>query len=410
MTNEAEYKKKVEALEDAFEASYDGIHILDTEGRTLLINKACERIEGITKEDIGDKTINQLVDEGYYDESVTLIVLEEKREVTRIQRVKNGKSILVTGMPVYDDNNNIVRVIVNSRDVTELMNLREKIQEKEDLLNVYKEELNIYNMGKQFVTNSKCMKTVLKTAISVAKVNSNVLITGESGTGKSYIAEIIHNNSNRSEKPFIKIDCSAIPDNLFESELFGYEGGAFTGANVNGKIGLVQMADGGTLFLDEIGEVSIMMQAKLLRFIQEKKFYKIGGKEPIEIDVRIIAATNRNLNEMVSEKTFREDLLYRINVIPINLPPLRNRKEDILTIVLKCIERINNEYGLKRNISKGAMDKLIEYRWPGNIRELENIVERVAVTASDDCIKVDDLPVNIIERPQIHVGGGHIRN
>lgn len=398
MTNEAEYKKRIEALENAFDASYDGIHILDSDGKTILINKACERIEGITKEDIGDKTIQQLVEEGYYSESVTLMVLKEKREVTKIQRVKNGKEILVTGMPIYDDNRVITKVIVNSRDITELSNLREEIREKENLISMYREELEQYNLSKRFTTNSKRMKAVVKTVMSVAKVNSNILITGESGTGKSLIAEIIHNNSQRKDKPFVKIDCSAIPENLFESELFGYEGGAFTGASANGKTGLVQMADKGTVFLDEIGEIPIAMQSKLLRFIQEKRFYKVGGEKPIEIDVRIISATNRDLTEMARQKTFREDLLYRLNVIPLELPPLRERKEDIPALILKCLEKINDEYGMERKLSARVMDKLIEYDWPGNIRELENIVERIAVTAAGDSISDDDIPMSIMRR------------
>lgn len=406
MANEAEYRRRIEALEEAFEASYDGIHILDSDGRTLLINKACERIEGITKEDIGDKTISRLVEEGYYDKSVTLMVLDEKREVTELQRAKNGKSILVTGMPIYDDSGEIVRVIVNSRDITELMDLREQLRHKENLLNMYKEELNFYNMRSKFIANSKPMKMVIKTAVSVAKVNSNVLITGESGTGKSLVAEIIHKNSSRKERDFVKIDCGAIPDNLFESELFGYEGGAFTGADSKGKAGLVEMADGGTLFLDEIGEISPMSQAKLLRFIQEKQFYKIGGKEPVEVDVRIIAATNRDLEEMVKEKAFREDLLYRINVIPIEIPPLRKRKEDILPLVLNRLRKINNEYDMKRSISTKAMDKLIEYGWPGNVRELENVIERIAVTASGDEIKAEELPETLLGNSKFYLGGG----
>lgn len=406
MANEAEYRRRIEALEEAFEASYDGIHILDSDGRTLLINKACERIEGITKEDIGDKTISRLVEEGYYDKSVTLMVLDEKREVTELQRAKNGKSILVTGMPIYDDSGEIVRVIVNSRDITELMDLREQLRHKENLLNMYKEELNFYNTRSKFIANSKPMKMVIKTAVSVAKVNSNVLITGESGTGKSLVAEIIHKNSSRKERDFVKIDCGAIPDNLFESELFGYEGGAFTGADSKGKAGLVEMADGGTLFLDEIGEISPMSQAKLLRFIQEKQFYKIGGKEPVEVDVRIIAATNRDLEEMVKEKAFREDLLYRINVIPIEIPPLRKRKEDILPLVLNRLRKINNEYDMKRSISAKAMDKLIEYGWPGNVRELENVIERIAVTASGDEIKAEELPETLLGNSKFYLGGG----
>ena len=334
-------QKEVVTLKASIDASYDGIHILDNEGKTILINKACERIEGITFNDIGNKTISQLVKEGFYDESITLQVLETKKNVTRVQTVKNGKKVLATGMPIFDDSGNITRVIVNSRDLTD------------------------------------------------------VLLSGESGTGKTLFAKLIHQCSKRADSAFIKIDCGAIPETLFESELFGYVKGAFTGADQKGKIGMIELADKGTLFLDEIGEVPLFMQTKLLRLVQEKKFNKVGSEEETSVDIRIVAATNKDLIDMVDNGTFREDLYYRINVIPIKIPPLRERKDDISPLIFSFINNYNKENQTDKKVTNQFIDALIKYDWPGNIRELENILERAAVVSKHSILDYEDLPENI---------------
>jgi len=217
-------------------------------------------------------------------------------------------------------------------------------------------------------------------ALRIAKLDATVLIQGESGTGKEIISKIIYKNSARSKGPIIKINCSAIPENLLESELFGYEKGAFTGAHSEGKIGLFELANHGTLFLDEIGELPLPLQAKLLRAIQEKEIMRIGGKKSIPIDVRIIAATNVNLQEAVKEGKFRADLFYRLNVVPLTIPPLRNRKEDIPGLVKHFIAKFNQKYKTNKELDKDAWPVLIEYDWPGNVRELENLIERIIVT------------------------------
>ena len=330
-------QKEVVTLKASIDASYDGIHILDNEGKTILINKACERIEGITFNDIGNKTISQLVKEGFYDESITLQVLETKKNVTRVQTVKNGKKVLATGMPIFDDSGNITRVIVNSRDLTDLTNLQHELEKKQETIEKYHEVLlnnkNIDLLNEKLVIRSSNMKKITGTIINVAKSNSTVLLSGESGTGKTLFAKLIHQCSKRADSAFIKIDCGAIPETLFESELFGYVKGAFTGADQKGKIGMIELADKGTLFLDEIGEVPLFMQTKLLRLIQEKKFNKVGSEEETSVDIRIVAATNKDLIDMVDNGTFREDLYYRINVIPIKIPPLRERKDDISPLI-----------------------------------------------------------------------------
>ncbi|MDX1383722.1 MAG: sigma-54 dependent transcriptional regulator, partial [Thermoanaerobaculia bacterium] len=232
----------------------------------------------------------------------------------------------------------------------------------------------------------------------IADTPVNVLITGETGTGKTYIAQAIHRNSPRNGKPFLTVNCGAIPETLLESELFGHEKGAFTGA-VKEKSGLFQEADGGTLFLDEIGEMSPPMQVKLLRALQEKVIRKVGGNREVAVDTRIIAATNRNLLEMIEEGEFREDLYYRINVIPIHLPPLRQRRDDIPLLVDHFIKKYSEQMAIDApRISVQAMRQLESYDWPGNVRELENLIERTLALCSSDVIEAGDLP------PQVRTG------
>nr|WP_272879099.1 sigma 54-interacting transcriptional regulator [Clostridium sp. Cult2] len=235
------------------------------------------------------------------------------------------------------------------------------------------------------------MEQVVMKALKVSSFDCNVLINGESGVGKEGIAQIIHSSSNRSNHPFVKINCASIPNDLVESELFGYEKGAFTGAKIDGKSGFFEIANGGTLFLDEISAFPLSLQAKLLRAIQEKEIYRIGGTIPIKIDVRFIAATNRNLKQMIFEGTFREDLFYRLNVYPINVPPLRQRKEDIVPLVKYFIKENNLKYESSKTINEDALQYLSELNWPGNIRELENFIQRVFINSIDEIITLKDV-------------------
>ncbi len=387
--------EQLESLMVAFNSAYDGLHILDKDGYTLMINSACERIEGISAEAIGNKNVRQLVEEGYFSESVTLKVLEKKAPVTLIQKVRNGNEVLVTGVPVYKDGA-IDKVVVSSRDITELNQLKSEISERTLLLEKYHEEWQKLHaritLTGDIVCNSDAMRKVIDTAIISAKVESTILITGESGTGKGVISKFIHDNSTRKEKPYVKIDCGSIPELLFESEIFGYERGSFTGADNKGKMGLAQIADKGTLFLDEIGEVPLSMQVKLLRLVQDKEILRVGGKNPIKINLRIIAATNKDLSKMVKEGKFREDLYYRLNVIPIEIPPLRERRDDISKIALNLIAKLNDKYATNKKISMKTMEKLIDYTWPGNVRELENIIERIMILTEKSVIEIEDLP------------------
>lgn len=399
-TNQLQYYKDLQEEYNAIlESSYDGIFIADGEGVVLRLNEACERIDEVKAEDVVGRHLQELVNAGIYSESVTLKVLESKKRVTILQKTKSGKEILATGTPIFK-NGKIFRVVVNSRDITELNNLKNDLHQACEKTEILESELSLLRSESiktdEFVSRNHKMHKIYSLAVRVAGVDSTILIQGETGVGKEVITKFIHRNSKRKNGPFIKIDCSSIPENLLESELFGYEKGSFTGANKQGKVGLIELANGGTLFLDEIGELPQFLQAKLLRFIQDRVIVRIGGERPIPVDIRIIAATNKDLKTMVEQKLFREDLYYRLNVIPIFIPPLRQRPEDIQPLVTFFLDKFNNKYGYKKKIRPEALRYLIEYDWPGNVRELENLIERLVVTTSSDTIEVEDLPSTII--------------
>lgn len=390
-----ELRNLSEELNAIIDSSFDGFYITDGEGRTLHVNRAYERITGINAKEVIGRTMSDLVAEGFYNESVTLKVLKTRRTETIIQKVKDTKTIVVTGNPIFDQKGGIWRVVTNVRDVTELRKLQLELERMARLKSHYRRELDnlrrrVDNKSKVII-RSKKMHEVCEQAMRLAQVDSTVLITGESGVGKDVVAELIHNSSTRSEHPFVKVSCAAIPEHLLESELFGYTPGAFTGALSSGKQGLFEVADNGTLFLDEIGEMPLGLQAKMLRILQDKTFTRVGGSRNIRVNVRIIAATNRNLEEMVRQKAFRSDLYYRLNVVPVNIPSLRERREAIFDFVYHFLGRFNQKHGLSRQIEGDAMDILTSLDWPGNVRELENTVERLVVMSKGDVISRRDV-------------------
>ncbi|QGT98660.1 Transcriptional regulator [Candidatus Syntrophocurvum alkaliphilum] len=400
MIQKSEYTKRLNReLEAIIESSFDGLYVTDGQANTLRLNKGFERIMGITQEQCVGRNMKELVDRGVFSRSGTLVALETGDRATLTLTASTGKEALVTSNPIYDEKGNIILVVTNVRDITELNELQRRLERVEGLQELYKTELQQMKLenSRKLIMNSTKMKELINMAMRVADVDSTVLIQGESGVGKELIAETIHFNSNRNDTPFIRLNCGAIPENLLESELFGYEAGAFTGANKNGKVGLFELAQGGILFLDEIGELPLNLQVKLLRVLQDKEIMRVGGVKPIKVNTRIIAGTNRDLMSMVDKNLFRLDLYYRLNVIPITVPPLRERREDIPALMNYFINEFNQKYGMKKRLDNKVYNNLIEYNWPGNVRELENLIERLVVTSIDNTININDLPSSYIK-------------
>ncbi|MGE5453680.1 MAG: sigma-54 interaction domain-containing protein, partial [Methylocystaceae bacterium] len=378
----------VSELEATIDASFDSYFVCDAKGTVLRLNQAYTRITGIQSEEIVGRPISELVSEGFFDRSATLEVIKTGKTVTFTQKTRDGKYMLVTGNPIFDRHGELVQILTNGRDITELDRLQQEIACATELSQHFQRELKKiqYETSGQMVIASEKMKNIMSLVVHLGKVDSTVLILGESGVGKEIIAQELHNQSSRKDKAYIRINCAAIPDNLLESELFGYDSGAFTGASRKGKRGIFELASGGTLFLDEIGDLSFNLQGKLLRVLQENEIVRVGGTIPIPIDVRIITATNKDLWDMSRNKEFREDLLYRLNVVPLKVPPLRERKEEIPVLVEYFVNQINDKYGLKKRIASSLMNQLVLMDWPGNIRELKNVIENAMVTTSGDTI------------------------
>ncbi|MED4582994.1 sigma-54 interaction domain-containing protein [Brevibacillus choshinensis] len=389
---------KTSQLIDIFNTLADGIYISDAQGTTLWLNQASENLCGLPKSELIGRNVIDLEAMGIYKPSVTRLVIETGKPTTTIQLVNNKGKFLVTGHIIPDEKGNPELIVAHSRDITEAARASSQLEETVSLLKRYSEEIQLMkrealqNMSQALIGSSRSYLALLELVKKVAVVDTTVLITGETGVGKSFLAEHIHQLSDRCGSPFVHVNCSAIPETLIESELFGYQKGAFTGANQSGKIGLVKMADKGTLFLDEISELPYHLQSKLLLLLQNKTFMPIGGTKTYTADIRIIAATNANLLDLVRMGKFRHDLYYRLNILPINVPPMRERKEDIFPLLHHNLKKFNTKHHQKRRFSIEALDILHHYEWPGNVRELENLVERIVITAKEDEIQVTDLP------------------
>ena len=383
----------------------DGIFIVDKKGTILYVNKAVEKNGEKNTDELIGRDIDELVQEGYCTEFVSKRVIQSGKAETSVQHTKDDKELLVTAKPYYK-NGELQMVIACERDVTELACVKNSILKINSINKKYKEEIERLKAANatrsEIIAISANMKKVIDMASRVAKVDTTVLITGESGTGKEVLASFICKESLRKDKPFIKINCGAIPENLLESELFGYVDGAFTGARKQGKVGYFGMADNGTIFLDEISEMPYNLQVKLLRAIQEKEIMPVGSDTPTKLDIRIIAATNKDLKKLVSEGKFREDLYYRIGVVSIAIPPLRERKEDISILAVHFINKFNEKYNINKKISRKAYKYFLNYQWPGNIRELENMIESLAVTAEDDIISEHDVRTAFYDHPMLY--------
>lgn len=359
-----------------------------------MVNGAHGKIMGVEGREIVGKNTKDLVTEGLFQKSASALVFESGKQETITQNLSNGKTILVTATPIFDESGKIKRIVNNLRDVPILNALYEEKMKQETLIDTYRSELSKHrNIVKQgVIAESAGMRSVLEIAERASLNDSIVLLLGESGVGKGMIANLIHAMSKRSGSPMVSINCGAIPANLLESELFGYMPGAFTGANRTGKVGLFEAADGGVVFLDEIGELPLELQPKLLSFLETGEIMRVGSTQVKKVDCRIIAATNRNLKDMVDHNTFREDLYYRLSVIPIHIPPLRERREDIIPLTIRFLKDVNEKNGLNKTLSPEVLEVLKRAEWRGNVRELRNAIERYVVLSLNQEITLTDLP------------------
>ncbi len=389
--------KNIEAFcEGILEALTDGVYISDSSGMTLKVNNMYEQLTGLKKEELIGRKVTDLVKEGMYDIALNPAIVQTGKPQTSVQMTRIGKKVVLSGHPVFDKDGNVAMVVTFVRDITLLSQLHAQLGAQQELLDSFRSEAQYVSkktgdhayIG---VTSPKMTK-LISLMDFLSQSDATVLLLGETGVGKGVAARRIHEKSPRCRQPFFKVDCTTIPENLMESELFGYEAGAFSGANTKGKPGLFEMADKGTLFLDEIGELSLAAQSKLLRVIQDQEIMRVGSTKVVKVDVRFIAATNRDLLTAVEKGTFRRDLYYRLLVAVLEIPPLRERQEDLVGLVMYFLDLFNHKYRKTISISRKALDVMKLYRWPGNIRELENFIQSMIVTRESSVIEVYDLP------------------
>ena len=387
------------------DSSYDGIYITDGQANTLWVNPAYLSISGLREEDVVGKNMWDLEQNGIVSRSGTILAISQRKPVTLEQTFRTGKRALITSTPSFGVHGDVNMVVTNVRDMTEFYDLQEKYQEAEERYHTEVEFTRRQMLaGAELIAVDPNTLAVLRQVDKVAMLDATVLLTGETGVGKEKFAQYIYKSSPRREERFITVNCGAIPPALIESELFGYEKGAFTGA-VRDKMGIFELADKGTIFLDEIGELPLDMQVKLLRVLQERCVQRVGGSRSIPVDLRIIAATNRDLAQMVQNKTFREDLYYRLNVVPISIPPLRERKEDIIPFAGFFLQELNKKYGFQKHFTTYALRAMEEYSWPGNVRELKNVVERMVILSQNDAIRAAELPFHSQRSIPSHLSG-----
>ncbi len=387
-----------QTFESLMESFYDGIIIIEND-RIVKVNSSFSRITGLKGKTILNRDVNDLDGETHVClhtiQEVVRLVNQLKKSITSMGKLRQGNEIYVTGTPIIH-RERIFQVIVHIRDITELQLLKDEVSRLMAMYLSTPEKTRILQLtGGEIIAESRIMRGILDLIARVAHVDTTVLLEGESGTGKEMLARLIHRLSARRHGPFIPVNCGAIPENLFESELFGYEGGAFTGASREGKPGLFELANQGIIFLDEIGELPLNCQVKLLKIIEDLEIIRVGGRCPIKLNVRIIAATNRNLKKMVKEGEFREDLFYRLYIVPIEIPPLRNRREDIFPLSWHFLRYYNKKYNQSKTFSAEIIQVLESYNWPGNVRELQNVIERMVVLCGEEMLQPHHLPHNI---------------
>ena len=389
----------------------DDMMLSDAKGVILRVSESYEQNFGFVHDSIVGRSAFDLEADGTFSPCVTAEVIRQRRKITATQTINHThKNVMTVGIPLFDSAGELkFAVCFNTVSMEQINAIQRNYRHLQDSLQQYTQEiaeLRTRATSTSLIFKSASMQRLWTLMQNTANTKANILITGETGVGKSAVAKAIHAMSSRSEGPFIEVNCAVLHENLIESELFGYEKGAFTGAASGGKIGKIELANNGTLFLDEIGELPPHIQSKLLQLIQEKTIERLSGNKRIELDFRLLVATNRNLEEAVQRGLFRSDLFYRLNVIRIHIPPLRQRREDILPLAHQFLARFSGEYGKSLTFSPRLLSFLEQYDWPGNVRQLENLVERLVITVQDPIIGPDHLPAEYVSKPAAPAGEG----
>ena len=378
----------------------DGIYISGRRGHTLRINTMYERLTGLKKANLVGRNVEVLTTEGGFDTILNPQIVKTGKPATSVQTDRKGKKLVLNGYPILDDNGEVALVVTFVRDVTLMAQLRLQILSQRKLIEKYRTNIQYINQEsdqqRPLIAHSSVMVDLNHRVENLSATDATILLQGETGVGKDVFARRMHQASTRSGKPFVKVDCPTIPEALFESELFGYAPGAFSGAHAKGKLGFLEMADKGTLFLDEIGELPLVMQAKLLRVLQDREFVRVGSTKIRSVDVRVISATNRDLEKEVQDGRFRSDLFYRVRVAVVTIPPLRERQADIIPLAKHFLDRYASRYKRTLHFDPIVLDVFTGYRWPGNIREIENLIQSLVITTQNGAIQISDLPSNMV--------------
>lgn len=382
-------------IDQLYDTFSDAVCVSDNKGIVVLVNKRYSELTGLAKENVIGKHLEEMVKNGIFDTVLNARVVKSGENVTSVQHLYNGLVLMLDGHPIKDEQGKVIYVVTIIRDITALAELREVVTAQKELLETfhshYDETARLEIPQYPRVLNSNAMRHLYGEASAIAGTDATVLLLGETGTGKDVMARHIHQTSKRVKGPFIKLDCGSIPENLIESELFGYTHGSFSGASRQGKAGLVEAANSGTLFLDEIGELPLALQSRLLRVLQDREVLRLGATTPKKVDVRVIAATNKDLEQEMQKGAFRKDLYYRLKVAVLNLPPLRQRKADILPLAQGFLNYYGKKYNKKGRLSPEVEQFLEHYIWPGNVRELENLIQGALLKCKDGIIKAKDL-------------------